>query len=299
MKRLTPLPLLAGFLLMLAVVPSLAGAAVPGQVNVGLSDVIATVEKSFRQVNGGAPPISDFAANFFQRTVLAKDQRELRAEGQMSVKLPAGSSPLKFRFEYFRPLQQDIVSDGAKLWIYHPDNREVILSDVSFLYQRMSFSGPRDRSINFLEGLDRISHDFQINFAAGMYDSAGNYVLELTPRRSMLNTRRILLVVNRESVMAYVRGATPLATPGSAPSQRLQGPAPQPRDPFGSLPAFGGTKSDTFPILSTTVYDHEGNTVTMELLNVQVNGRIPDFVFNFIIPGGVQIVRPSEQNIPR
>lgn len=296
MKRLTTL--LAGFLLLLAFAPPLAGAAVPGQVNVGLNDVIATVEKSFRQVNGGAPPISDFAANFFQRTVLAKDQRELRAEGQMSVKLPTGSSPLKFRFEYFRPLQQDIISDGAKLWIYHPDNREVILSDVSFLYERMSFA-PRDRSINFLEGLDRISRDFQINFAPGMYDSAGNYVLELTPRRAMLNTRRMLLVVNRESVMAYVRGATPLSTPGSVPSTRLQSAAPQPRDPFGSLPAFGGTKSDTFPILSTTVYDHEGNTVTMELLNVQVNGRIPDFVFNFIIPGGVQIVRPSEQNIPR
>lgn len=268
-------------------------------VNVGLSDVIATVEKSFRPVGNGAAPISTFEANFFQRTKLVKGE-EMRAEGQMSVKLPDGRSPLMYRFEYFRPAAQEIVSNGNVLWIYHPENREVILSDISFLNQRNSLGPDSDRPVNFLYGLSRISRDFQISFASGMYDSAGNYVLELTPRRAMLNTRRMLMVVNRENVLAYANDKTSLNASNSAPSPRTQGPHPQPRNPLGAQPNFGAVtlNSDPFPILSTTTYDQKGNSTTMELTNIQVNSRIPENTFNFIVPGGVQIIRPSEQNLP-
>ncbi len=287
-----------------------AGSPHAAQINIGLSDVIATVEKSFRPTatSGGAPfqnvnqapPVSDFSANFFQRTFLVREQREMRADGQMSVKLPSGTNPLMYRFEYFRPAQQEIISNGRTLWIYHPENREVIMGDVSFLYN--SFKPAWDqgsRSINLLDGLGTISRDFQINFASGMYDPAGNYVLELNPRRSMLNTRRILLVVNRESVLAYTSGKTPLTPGSSLPSPRTQGTLPQPRSPFGTPPPFGPVGSDPFPVLSTTVYDHEGNSTTIELSNIQVNSRIPDMTFSFVVPGNVQVIRPSEQNLPR
>lgn len=269
--------------------------------NVGLNDVIATVEQSFRQGTTGKAPVTDFAANFFQRTLLADGQREMRGDGQMTVQLPAGNTPLMFRFEYFRPNQQEIVCNGRVLWIYHPDNREVILSDVSFLYNRSSLNFDRDRAVNFLHGLSSISRDFQINFAAGMFDPAGNYVLELTPRRAMLNTRRILLVVNRESVLSFVAGTggKERSMPGTLPSPRTQGPQPQPRSPFGTTPPFGALRSDPFPILSTTTYDLEGNSTTLELTNIQVNGHPSETSFNFIVPGNVQIVRPSEQNVPR
>lgn len=289
-------------------------ACAANQAPIGLNDVIATVEKSFRQISDNqAPPISNFAANFFQRTRLAAGQREMRGEGQLTVSLPSETSPLMFRFEYFRPSQQEIVSDGKSLWIYHPENREVILIDVSFLYDRNSFTPNRGQAVNFLHGLGRISKDFQINFAPGVYDAAANYVLELTPRRSMLNTRRILIVVNRESVLSYVTGKTPLTTPNSVPSPRTKGSFPQPRSPFGTQPPFGsqpdlGTQlpfgasalnSDPFPILSTTVYDQEGNNTTMEFTNIQVNDRISETMFMFSIPPGVQTVRPSEQTLPR
>lgn len=274
--------------------------------HIGLNDVIDTIEKSFRPLTGNynpaqhstqqlAPPIASFSANFFQRTTLAAEQRELRADGQVSVKLPDGRQPLMYRFEYFRPSQQEIVSDGRSLWIYHPENREVILTDVSSLY-----SNPmRDPAVNFLQGLHRISRDFLINFASGMYDSAGNYVLELQPRRAMLDTRLILMVVSHASVQAYKSGATPLTTPSSVPSPRNQGAVPQPRSPFGSQAPFGPGVSDPFPLLSTTVYSHGGNSTTVEFSNIQVNSRMSDMDFNFMIPPGVQVVRPSERTLPR
>lgn len=268
--------------LLLCLWANLAFAA--SQVNVGLNDVIATVEKSFKPDNSGSAPISDMTADFFQSTTMAKDRRELRADGHMSVKLASSSSPLMYRFEYFRPYNQEIVSNGNILWIYHPENREVILSDVSFLYNHLSFDPDRDRAFNFLQGLGRISKDFQINFAPGMYDMAGNYVLELTPRRAMINTRRILLVVSRDTVLTYINNKKPQ----SSNSQQ-----------FGTRPPQNALQPDPFPILSTTVDDQEGNTTTMEFSNIRINNRLPQSIFNFIVPAGVQIIKPSEQNLPR
>jgi outer membrane lipoprotein-sorting protein len=274
------------------------------QVKVGLNDVIATVERSFKAGSNGQAPVSDFTADFFQRTLLAKEGREMRGDGVVSVKLATASSPLMYRFQYYRPFQQEIVSDGNSLWIYHPENREVILSDVSINYNRPGFNPDRDRAVNFLQGLGRISKDFQINFASGMYDAAGNYVLELNPRHAMLNTRRILLVVSRDSAVSYVTGANPL-TKGPEPvppqSRALPSATRTPfgaKEPFGGVQGFGGT-SDPFPLLSSTVEDQEGNSTTMEFANVKINTRLSITDFSFMIPPGVQVVKPSERNQPR
>ena len=292
------------FGLLFSCLPVAVHAAPHVQVNVGLKDVIATVEKSFKAGNNGQAPISDFTADFFQRTLIKKDNREMRGDGLVSVKLTTASVPLKFRFQYYRPYQQEIVSDGNSLWIYHPENREVILSDVRFIYNRPGYNPDRDNAVNFLQGLGRISKDFQINFASGMYDSAGNYVLELTPRRAMINTRRILLVVSRDSVISYVTGATPL-TNGPAPANPQSRSLPTPPRtpfstpaPFASMPGFG-VVSDPFPLLSTTVEDQEGNSTTMEFANIKTNTRLSDTDFSFLIPPGVQVVKPSDHNQPR
>lgn len=291
----------AWFVLCFAGGPSFAAQ----QVNIGLKDVIATVEKSFKADSGGNVPISEFSGDFFQRTILAKERREMRGDGQVAVKLATASSPLMYRFQYYRPYQQEIVSDGNSLWIYHPENREVILSDVSFIYNRPGFNPDRDSAVNFLQGLGRISKDFQINYASGQLDAAGNYVLELNPRRSMLNTRRILLVVSRESVIAFLTPkAPPAAVPPPAPSRpayspTMNRPAFGAQPPFTSTQPFGAPQADPFPILSTTVEDQDGNSTTMEFANISINNRTSQSDFSFLIPPGVQVVKPSELNQPR
>lgn len=277
------------------------------QVNVGLKDVINTVEQSFKGGNNAQTPINDFIANFFQRTVMKKDGREMRGDGVVSVRIATGNTPLMFRFQYYRPNAQEIISNGRSLWIYHPENREVILSDVSSSYNRPGFNPDRDRAVNFLQGLGRISKDFHINFASGMYDTAGNYVLELNPRRAMLNTRRILLVVNRDAVLQNKTGGSShnaSTSPNSnsrASQQSSRSPFSTPA-PFAGMPAFSGGSSpisDTFPLLSTTVEDQEGNGVTMEFTNIKINNRLSEMDFSFTIPAGVQVVKPTRGNQPR
>jgi outer membrane lipoprotein-sorting protein len=239
------------------------------QVRVGLNDVIDSVEQQFRIGNSGLPPLTTVTADFFQRSTIAAQNRELRADGQMFLKFATGSEPLMFRFDYFRPLTQEIICDGRSLWMYQPDNRRVILSDVRDTFDPDTrFNPERDRATNFLQGLGRISKDFDITFASGVGDVGGNYVLELTPRRVSVSIAKLLLVVHKDAVLrhAYSR---------------------QGRNDY----AMNRPELE-FPILSTTVIDPDGNTTTMEFSNIKTNVFLSDFFFKFMPPADVQVVRP-------
>ena len=48
-----------------------------------------------------------------------------------------------------------------------------------------------------------------------------------------------------------------------------------------------------FPILSTTVYDANGNSTTIEFSDLRLNRGISSGQFNFILPAGVEVVRPT------
>lgn len=240
-----------------------AQAATFEKINIGLRNVIDTVESPFKPAQAtGMPPLSDVTADFFQRSTLADKKRELRAEGQMFFRTATGRDPLKFRFDYFRPATQEIVSDGKTLWLYLPGNRQVIVSDVSFVFNPFNFDPDRTRAVNFLQGLGRISRDFQIIFSPQGQDINGNYILELNPRRSMATIQKLFIVVNRDAVFNHV----------------------DPKRPF--------RQEFLFPILSTTVVDHQGNTTIMEFSNIMTNTRVSEQLFDFIVPPYVQVVRP-------
>lgn len=236
--------------------------------NFGLNDVISVVEKPFQYDRSGRPQIENVRADFFQRSTIAAKQKEYRAEGEMYLQPASSLEALKFRFDYFRPTRQEVVCDGKTLWIYLPENRQVILSDVSEFFDPMR-TGPANRGINFLQGLGRISKDFAILFNNPMNDAAGNYILELTPLRSSAAIRKLYITVNRESLLD-IKGARPQT---NMPQARL----PEPH---------------LFAILSTTVVDHDGNSTTMEFSNISTNGMMSDMLFNFMPPADAQVVRP-------
>ena len=266
------LRLLVAVLALFGLVAS-ADAAAVGTVNVGLQDVIDTVEKSFRPNPSdpfGVPPLQTVSADFFQCSTLAADQREMRADGQMFLRSATKRDPIMFRFDYFRPLRHEIVSNGRNLWTYLPENRQVILSDMTSVFNPLTFDPDRDRATNFLQGLPRFSKDFQVVFSTSRQDIAGNYVLELTPRRATAAIARLYIVVNRETVLSYVRSGRNIAAT------------------FSTL----ARPEWAFPILSTTMVDHGGNTTTIEFSNARANIMLNDGLFTFAIPPGVQVVKP-------
>jgi outer membrane lipoprotein-sorting protein len=238
----------------------------PQQTAIGLGDVINAVEKPFRIDRSGSPELKTVRADFFQRSTIAAKQKEYRAEGEMYLRPATGSEPLKFHFEYFRPTRQEITCDGKTLWIYLPENKQVIQSDVAEFFDP---ARANHRAVNFLQGLGRISKDFTILFNRQMTDTAGNYVLELTPKRASVTIEKLFITVSRESLLGQ-----------------------EVKRPTAFVPPVRPLESRLFPILATTVVDHDGNSTTMEFSNVRPNSLISDMIFTFSPPADVQVVRP-------
>ncbi|HZV81731.1 MAG TPA: outer membrane lipoprotein carrier protein LolA [Geobacteraceae bacterium] len=260
---------LVGVVMMLFFSVSTAGALQIPKVSVGLADVIAAVEGPFRPDRNGTSELVSVEADFFQRSTLADKKREFRADGRMSLKPETESVPLKFRFEYYRPTRHEVICDGRTLWVYLPENRQVIMSDVEEFFDPQRNNPLRDRGINFLQGLGRISKDFTITFATQATDVEGNYILELRPNRSTVTIQRLFITVSREAVLRRIGGLPKVSAPAALPPvQRL------------------------FAILSTTVVDHDGNSTTMEFSNIKENEMISDMFFSFDVPANARLVHP-------
>lgn len=253
MKRLLTL-----IMLTLLLAPALAAAAPPKE-QIGLSDVIKTLETPFKAGAPGPGTIRDFEADFFQESRIASLDRVQRGRGRVMVKFDPQPGDrvkqTKFRWEYSQPTTQEIVSDGRTLWVYLPENHQVIQSDVELVNQ-----SSKEDPMTLLTGLGNLSRDFLISWASPNIDAAGNYALELRPRRASPLIHRLLMVVDREAVLNFTRR---------------------------------GETGRILPILASTVIDPSENSTTIEFSNVRVNRGQSDSAFNFILPAGVEVVRPQ------
>jgi outer membrane lipoprotein carrier protein len=253
--------------LMLILLASGVQAAVINPVSPSLTDLINAVERPFKLDKNGTAPLQDLVADFFQRSTLADKQKEVRGDGQMYLRTATSTDPLMFRFDYFRPTTQEVVCDGRTLWVYLRENRQVIQSDVTEEFSPFNFAN-QSRANNFLQGLGQISRDFEITFPPQYQDPAGNFILELTPRRASVSIAKLFITVNRDTVLRNIflkQGRTDFAQ---------------------------GRQDLLFPIRATTVIDHQGNQTTMEFSNVKTNSHLPNSFFMFNVPGDVQVVRP-------
>ncbi len=233
---------------------------------IGLSDVISTLENPFKSDavfprGGSDSALVDFEGDFFQEAEIATLDQLQRGSGRVMVKYlreqPNRVPIALFRWEYDQPTRQEFVSDGKTLWVYLPENNQVIQSDVEFASRSRA-----DDPMTFLTGLGNLSRDFLVTWAYPNQDVDGNYVLELRPRRSSVLIQRMLLVVDRDAVLQFKNA---------------------------------GSVGDFFPIRSSTVYSPEGNRTTIEFSNIRVNRGLPDSLFRFILPAGVDVVRPNGQ----
>lgn len=250
-------------LFLLCLLPSLSMAAA-----VGLSDVIKTLETPFKSTatkdRGTATSgIYDFQADFFQESLIASIDRVQRGRGEVSFKFQRrriGAAPLvMFRWEYREPITQEIVSDGRTMWVYQPDNRQVIESDISRISRQQG-----ENPVTFLSGLGNLSRNFHIRWATPNLDRQGNYILELQPRRISQMISKLLIVVDRNAVRDYVE-----------------------KNRAGEI----------FPFLATTVIDPNNNRTTIEFRNIRVNRDLSARFFHFNRPAGVEVVRPTGEQL--
>jgi outer membrane lipoprotein carrier protein len=258
---------------------------------VALSDVIRTLETPFQTETAKELRIYDYSADFFQESKIASLDRLQRANGRVEVSFdyqrPETVPEVMFRWQYDQPTTQEIVSDGKTLWVYLPENNQVIQSDIEMINKSR-----QNDPMTFLTGLGNLSRDFQILWATPNTDIDGNYVLKLTPRRVSSLINHLIIVVDRFAVEAYQnRGQE---------DNSLQDPRLVPPSRRSDI-AFPGYENNLnglwFPIMSTTVYDPNGNSTIIEFSNLRVNRGLSRMTFNFIMPAGVQVVRPTGQEM--
>jgi len=231
--------------------------------NVSLNDVVETLERPFRAVTPRGEAIQDFAADFSQLSRLVSLDREQRGHGRVEIRFQqqAGSrsAQTQFRWEYDQPNHQEIVSDGETLWVYMPENNQVIQSTIDTTREAQA-----EDPMAFLTGLGNLSRDFSIHWADPNHDGKGNYVLQLRPRRVSALISTMQITVDREAVIDLTRN--------NVSGQRL-------------------------PIIASSVTDPNGNTTLIEFSQARINRGISGTSFRFSVPPGVDVVRPADQGL--
>lgn len=230
---------------------------------VALNQVIETLEKPFRPDTPPDQAIGNFQADFFQHSKLVSLGREQSGEGRVQVSFRATTDAhprlARFRWEYTRPTNQEIVSDGTTLWVYMPENNQVIRSELAAGREALG-----EDPLSFLTGLGNLSRDFVIDWGMPQSDPQGNFVLHLKPHLDSPLISEMRIVVDRAAV-------------AELSDDRLTG--------------------RRLPIISSTVIDPNGNTTLIEFRNARVNRDLPEATFRFVVPDGVDVVQPDEAGL--
>jgi outer membrane lipoprotein carrier protein len=166
---LKPLAILAALCLMLTPV------AVPGADDPAVDDILDGVEARYQGPG--------FSARFFQESTLKAMDITDTAEGTILIKRPG-----MMRWEYERPDPQLIVTDGEMLWLYRPEERQVMIGDAP-----RYFGG--GKGAGFLSDVKSVEDDFIV--VPGKSDDA-HHVLELFPKENRYDVESIRLYISRD-----------------------------------------------------------------------------------------------------
>ncbi|MCG6908514.1 MAG: outer membrane lipoprotein carrier protein LolA [Deltaproteobacteria bacterium] len=149
----------------------------PGQPAMTVDQILDEVEKVYTAAG--------FSANFMQAsTVKAMDITDTAA-GKLWVKYPG-----KMRWVYERPEKQIIVSDGEHLWIYRPEDNQVLRGRAD------AFFGD-GKGAGFLSDIRKARKDFDITLENIRFGD--HYNLMMIPRQKTWDLARINLLVSREN----------------------------------------------------------------------------------------------------
>jgi outer membrane lipoprotein carrier protein len=140
-----------------------------------LDEVIKNVEAAYGRIN-------DLKAEFSQTAFNKSLNQSIPAQG--TVYLKKGG---KLRWEFADPTPQQIVSDGATVWVYTP-----ALSQVNVGPAPEALAGPAG---SFLAGLGRVREHFTVRFLnpAEPRDRDGNVVLDMVPKAALPTMSRLVL----------------------------------------------------------------------------------------------------------
>jgi outer membrane lipoprotein carrier protein len=167
-----------------------------------------TLDEAVQRVEVTYRALRDLKATFQQSAFNKTLNQATEARGTLYWKRPG-----KLRWEYTAPTPQQIVSDGAKLWVYTPELKQVNVADAP-----SALTGPAG---SFIQGLGQVREHFTPRFLnpAQPLDADGLAVLDLAPKKSEPLLAR--LVVSVDPASGLVRKAVVYDQLGNTVSVRF------------------------------------------------------------------------------
>lgn len=141
---------------------------------VSLQSVINGIQRFYDLTYG-------LSAIFVQEATIKSINKVQTSKGRVYFKKPG-----KMAWLYEEPTKQKIISDGLYLWMYLPENKQVIKNRTN---QAFMTNTPQ----NFLSGFGNISQDFQVNYDVRPFDEQGNILLQFVPRKPMINMTKLFV----------------------------------------------------------------------------------------------------------
>ena len=140
--------------------------------------------------------------------------RTLTADFRQTVESPTLAKPLeshgtvafekpnRMRWEYAKPDEQVIVGDGETLWVYQPEDKQVIKAPLGEAFQATT-------PVTFLAGLGRLDRDFETTLEG---DEPERWRLRLVPRRDTGIGTLGLTVRKKDASIEEARITDPVGT---------------------------------------------------------------------------------------
>jgi len=140
--------------------------------------------------------------------------RTLTADFRQTIESPTLSSPLethgtvafekpnRMRWDYAAPDAQLIIGDGDTLWIYQPDEKQVIRAPLDKAFRATT-------PVTFLAGLGRLERDFETTLVK---DEPERWTLKLVPKQDAGIGTLGLLVRKSDASIEEARITDPLGT---------------------------------------------------------------------------------------
>lgn len=170
------LKLFLGFLIFLSLLVAGSGSANAQPSTPKLEDIIAGIEKRYSG--------SGFFARFSQTSTLKEMGISDSASGSIYVKHPG-----MMRWEYEKPDRQIFVTDSRTLWVYRPEENQVMVGEAPAYFG----SG---KGASFLSDMKQLRE----NFIILQHEQAETdllYVLTLTPKIQKMDVSVIYLSISK------------------------------------------------------------------------------------------------------
>lgn len=140
-----------------------------------LADIIQKIEKRYYKTG--------FSTTFNQESTLKAMQITDTASGKAFFKYPG-----KMHWEYEMPEKQHIITDGITLWIFKPEDNQVMMGKMSAYFNN-------GKGASFLSDITMIQKNFDISLEPESSDRY--YHLKLLPKDKAIDLSRIILAVSK------------------------------------------------------------------------------------------------------